>query len=95
MAHGNFSELHKLLRNYKLKLSTRIRFYEVYIRSRLCYCCETWTLLKEQLNSLEATHMQVLRRMVRAGMDRLTSIKDIKKLKEEGNEDEINWKWKQ
>ena len=38
--------------------------------------------------------MKFLRRMVRGGMDRLTSIKYIKKLKEEGNEDEINWKWK-
>ena len=94
MAHGKFSELKKLLCNYHLKLSTRIRFYEVYVRSRLCYCCETWSLLKEQLNSLEATHMQFLRRMVRGGMERITSAKDMKKLKEEGNEDEINWKWK-
>lgn len=94
MAYRNFSELKKLLCNYHLKLSIRVRFYEVYVRSRLCYCCETWTLTKKQLNRLESSHMQFLRRMVRGGMERLTSRKEITKMKEEGNEDGINWRWK-
>ena len=94
MAHGQFSELKSLLCNYHLKLSIRIRFYEVYIRSRLCYCCETWTLSQKQLNRIKATHMHFLRRMVRGGMNRITLMKKIKELKNVGNEDEINWHWK-
>ena len=94
MAHGKFSEIKSLLCNYHLALRIRIRFYEVYVRSRLCYCCETWTLTQQQLQRIEATHMQFLRRMVRGGMERLTSKKRIKELKNEGNEDLINWHWK-
>ena len=54
MANAKFASMKKLLCNYHLKLSTRVRFYEVYVRSRLCYCCETWTLTKKQLQQVKA-----------------------------------------
>ena len=44
MANAKFASMKKLLCNYHLKLSTRVRFYAVYVRSRLHYCCQTWTL---------------------------------------------------
>ena len=93
MANSKFSSLKKLLCNYHINLSIRIRFYEVYIRSRLCYCCETWTLTNKQLNHIESAHIQLLRRMTRGGMERISSKQDIKAAK---NDEEmvINWAWK-
>ena len=46
MALNKFSELKKLLCNYRIHLKIRLRYYEVYIGSRLCYSCGTWTLTK-------------------------------------------------
>ena len=101
MAHGKFAEMKKVLCNYHLKLSIRMKFFNTYIRSRLCYCCETWTLTKNQYERMERVHMQFLRRMVRGGMSRKSSRDQIKKAKEakkDGVEDEeliyINWAWK-
>ena len=93
MANSKFSSLKKLLCNYHIKLSIRVRFYEVYIRSRLCYCCETWTLTVKQMNHIESAHIQLLRRMIRGGMERRSSKQDIKAAKK-GEDIEINWAWK-
>ena len=92
-AHGKFAELKKLLCNYHLKLHIRMKFYNTYVRSRLCYCCETWTLTSMQYQRLESVHMRFLRRMVRGGMSRVSSKEEIEKAKKE-NDQEINWTWK-
>ena len=81
IANSKFSSLKKLLCNYHINLSIRIRFYEVYIRSRLCYCCETWMLSNKQLNHIESAHIQLLRRMIRGGMEPISSKQDIKAAK--------------
>lgn len=100
MANAKFASLKKLLCNYHLKLSIRVRFYEVYIRSRLCYCCETWTLTKRQLQQVETAHINFLRRMVRGGMNRKSSQNEIKEAKkcalkgELEDLDNIDWAWK-
>ena len=100
MANAKFASLKKLLCNYHLRLSIRIRFYEVYVRSRLCYCCETWTLTKHQLQQIEAAHMNFLRRMVRGGMNRKTSQTEISEAKKRALKGEledlvsIDWSWK-
>ena len=44
LANGKFSSMKSLLRNYRLDLDIRVRLYEVYVRSRLCYLAETWNL---------------------------------------------------
>ena len=48
MAISKFAEMKKLLCNYRINISTRVRFYVVYIRSRLCYSSGTWTLTQKQ-----------------------------------------------
>ena len=48
MATGKFAQMKKILYNYHLKLPVRMRFYDVYVRSRLIYCCEMWTLMRKQ-----------------------------------------------
>ena len=100
MANAKFASMKKLLCNYHLKLSTRVRFYEVYVRSRLCYCCETWTLTKKQLQQVETAHINFLRRLVRGGMNRKSSQKEINEAKKralKGDVEDLNnidWAWK-
>ena len=100
MSLGKFSQMKKLLCNYRIRLPIRIRFYEVYIRSRLCYACGTWTLTQKQYDRLEATNMGFLRRMVRDGMQRKSTkaaISKARKNAEKGNNEDlenINWAWK-
>ena len=101
MAHSKFAEMKKVLCNYHLKLHIRMKYYNTYIRMRLCYCCETWTLTQKQYQRIEGIHMQFLRRLVRGGMARKSSQEEIDKAKEalkNGVTDEeqttVNWAWK-
>ena len=77
-----------------------MKFYNTYIRSRLCYCCETWTLTSKQYKRIETVHTQFLRRMVRGGMARMSSRKEIEVSKaattigDGSGMDSINWAWK-
>ena len=82
MAITKFSVMKKIICNYHIMLPIRIKFYEVYIRSRLCYCCETWTLTKKQLSKIETAHLGFLRRMIRGGFARRSTDKDIQLAKD-------------
>ena len=93
-ANRKFAEYKKLLCNYHLKLGIRIKFYNAYVRSRLCYCCETWTLTQSQFDKVERAHIQFMRRMVRDGLARMSSKKEIELAKSENNMERINWAWK-
>ena len=46
-----------------LSLVTKLRLYESCVLSVLLYCAETWTLLKTDVNRLQAFHMRSLRRI--------------------------------
>ena len=90
----------KLFCNYKVRLGIRVRFYEAYVRTRLTYCCKTWSLTQKQLKRIESTHIQLLRRLVRDGMSRISSTEDIRKAKakakkgDKGDLESINWAYK-
>ena len=100
MATSKFAEMKKLLCNYRINISTRVRFYEVYIRSRLCYSCGTWTLTQKQYSRVEAAHIGFLRRLVRGGMQRKSSANEIKVARTKAKHgassdfDNIDWSWK-
>ena len=100
MAQSKFAEMKIVLCNYHLALKVRMKFFNTNIRSRLCYCCETWTLTAKQFKRLETVHTQFLRRLVRRGMARLSSRKEIEQIQRSmkaGNttqENGINWAWK-
>ena len=70
MATSKFAQMKYLLCNYSIKLSTRIKFYDVYVKSRLTYCCETWTLTKTQYSKINSVHTNFLRRLIRGGLHR-------------------------
>ena len=59
-----------------------------------CYCCETWTLTQSQFDKVERAHIQFMRRMVRDGLARMSSKKEIELAKSENNMERINWAWK-
>ena len=46
-------------------------FYDAFIRSRMTYACQTWTLTKEQIRRLDAADAYLKRRMIRNGFKRL------------------------
>ena len=62
-----------VLCNQKIHIWIRQMFYNAFIRSRLTYACQTWTLTCEQTRKLNSTHVYLLRRMIRGGFKRQTS----------------------
>ena len=100
MALGKFSQMKKVLCNYRIRLSIRIRFYEVYVRSRLTYACGTWTLSQKQYDRFDAAQINFLRRMIRTGMSRKSTNTEIKQARKNAKKvktddlENINWAWK-
>ena len=62
-----FYELITFFKNRKIHLSTRVRFLESLVRSRMVYGCACWTLTKRQTEKINAAYTQFLRHMVKAG----------------------------
>lgn len=71
LANVKFAELSNLLQNFRIKISTRILFFNSYVRSRLTYSCQNWNLNINQYEKLDVTYRIFLRRMVRGGFKRL------------------------
>ena len=100
MAVSKFASMKAVLCNYKLKLNIRVRFYEVYVRTRLTYCSEIWSLTQAQMNHIEASHIKFIRKLVRGGMARISSRKEIKDAKEKAKNgdssdlENINWAYR-
>ena len=66
-ARCKFKQLDKLLLNQHIHLSTRLLFLDGYVRSRLLYGCQNWSLTKRQSDSLDACYRHFLRKMLRNG----------------------------
>ena len=58
------NQLGRVWRQRNLSLVTKLRLYESCVLSVLLYCAETWTLLKADVNRLQAFHMRSLRRLL-------------------------------
>ena len=72
MSAVKFAQLAKLLLNFKIHLKTRIKFFNSFIRSRLVYSCQNWTLTSSQYDRLDVSYRTFLRRMVRGGFRRIS-----------------------
>ena len=59
-----------VLCNQKIHMRTRILFYNAFVRSRMTYACQTWTLTVAQIDKLNSAHTKLLRRMIRSGFKR-------------------------
>ena len=67
MALGKFASMSNLLQNHGIHLSTRVKFLNSFVRSRLTYSCQNWNLTTAQFVKLDITYRTLLRRMVRRG----------------------------
>ena len=84
-AKSKFVEYKRLLTNQHIKLETRMAYFNIFIRSRLTYACQTWHLAQSQFNKIDAAQRKLLRKMVVGG----------EKRKPQNNEgDEIDYRMK-
>ena len=64
LATSAMNQLGRVWKQRNLSLVTKLRLYESCVLSVLLYCAETWTLLKADVNRLQAFHMRSLRRIL-------------------------------
>ena len=88
LATGKFNSMKHIFCNHQIKLKTRIRFYDCFVKSRLLYSCETWCPTQQQVDTIEAAHIKFLRFMVKGGWNRNMTKKQITDLKTKANETE-------
>ena len=58
LAASAMNQLGRVWRQRNQSLVTKLRLYESCVLSGLLYCAETWTLLKADVNRLQAFHMR-------------------------------------
>ena len=51
-------------KNWKTKLTTRIRLYETLVKSVLLYNCGTWGVSKDDQRKLNSSHRRQLRKVI-------------------------------
>ena len=76
----------------RIFLSTRVKFLEACVRSRLLYSVQAWQLGAEEMRKLESVWCGFLRRLVKGGFCRVNAPKNKKD--KSIPEDEINWSFK-
>lgn len=62
-----FAEMSNLLQNFHINLHTRVSFLNCFVRSRLMYASQNWSLNSNQADRLDTTYRIFLRRMARNG----------------------------
>ena len=55
------------LHNVLLQNSTRVKFLNSFVCSRLTYSCQNWDLIVSQSEKLDITYQNLLTRMIRGG----------------------------
>ena len=69
-ASAKFSSLKKLLTDRRIEMSTRLKFLNSFVRSRLTYSAATWDLKEQEVAQLEAVWCRFLRRLIPGGFRR-------------------------
>ena len=93
---GGMNEM--VLRRKKQSRSTKLKVVNATVMPKLMYGCETWSLSKRQQSKVQATQMNVLRRI--EGVSRLDRVRNVdvrEKLRQEGVLDMVKSrqeKWK-
>ena len=54
----------RVMDNWNIKLSTKLKVYKAVVLTSLLYGWETWTLYRKQIKQLEGFHMRSLRRII-------------------------------
>ena len=71
LAKSKFESMRHILANQQLHMWIRLIFYNAFIRSRMTYACQTWTLTAEQIRKLNSADADLKRRMIRGGFKRI------------------------
>ena len=80
----------KVFENNNLALHTKVLVYNAIVLSSLLYSCETWTLYRHQLRTLESFHMKSLRRIIGVSWkDRVPNSEVLKRTKSSSLENRI------
>ena len=93
---GGMNEM--VLRKKELSRSTKLKVMNATVMPTLLYGCETWSLSKRQQSKVQATQMNVLKRI--EGVSRLVRVRNVdirEKLRQEGGLDMVKSrqeKWK-
>ena len=69
-AKGAFARHRNLLTNMSTNLHVRIQFLDSYVRSRLLYGCQCWSLNQRQIQRLNTCYRKFLLSMIRNGHSR-------------------------
>ena len=93
---GGMNEI--VMRRKEMSRNTKLKVLNVVMMPTLMYGCETWSLSKQQQSPLQATQMNVLRRI--EGVCRLNRVRNVdirEKLQQEGVLDvvksrQVKWK---
>ena len=51
-------------KNWKTKLATRIKLYEMLVKSVLLHNCRTWGVAKDEMRKLNSFHKRQLRKVI-------------------------------
>ena len=70
LALSKFTSLKRILCDGRIAMSTRVRYLNSFVRSRLTYSAATWDLSAAQISKLESVWCRLLRRMVNRGFKR-------------------------
>ena len=70
LAKGKFESLKYILCNQKIYMWIRMMFFNAFVRSRMTYACQTWTLTAKQMADLNTADAYLKRRMIRNGFKR-------------------------
>ena len=88
-AYSKWNELKSVLTDKRIFLSTRVKFLEACVRSRLLYSVQAWQLNASELSKIETVWNGFLRRMVKGGFKRKNAPKNKKDTSIPENE--IDW----
>ena len=91
-AYSKWNELKSILLDRRIFLSTRMKFLEACVRSRLLYSVQAWQLNAKEMQKLESVWSGFLRRMVKGGFIRKNAPKNKKD--KSIPEEEIDWSFK-
>ena len=69
-AYSKWNELKYILLDKRIFLSTRVKFLEACVRSRLLFSVQAWQLNANEMQKLESVWHGFLRRMVKGGFKR-------------------------
>ena len=75
MANCKFAEMSNLLQNQNINLRTRITFKNAFVRSRLTYSCQNWTLNQVQYDRIDVCYRRYLRKMFEEGSKEAINVK--------------------